>query len=117
MRKLEGKTAIVTGASSGIGAAIAKELAAEGANVILAARTQEKLNDVKTIIDKQGKGKVLAVQADVSSKDEVTNMVEKAVEQFGEVDILVNNAGQMLTGTVQSGKVEEWEHMIDVNIK
>src|SRR5699024_9315726 len=44
-------------------------------------------------------------------------MVEKAVEQFGEVDILVNNAGQMLTGTVQSGKVEEWEHMIDVNIK
>src|SRR5699024_1267165 len=117
MRKLEGKTAIVTGARSGIGAAIAKELAAEGANVILAARTQEKLNDVKTIIDKQGKGKVLAVQADVSRKDEVTNMVEKAVEQFGEVDMLVNNAGQMLTGTVQSGKVEEWEKMIDVNIK
>ncbi|HLR51519.1 MAG TPA: SDR family oxidoreductase [Candidatus Avamphibacillus sp.] len=117
MNNLEGKTAIVTGASSGIGAAIAKELAAEGVNVVLAARTEEKLNDVKKAIEEQGIGKVLAVQADVSSKEEVTNMVAKAVEQFGEVDILVNNAGQMLTGTVQSGKVEEWEHMIDVNIK
>src|SRR5699024_10143246 len=97
--------------------AIAKELAAEGVNVVLAARTEEKLNDVKKAIEEQGIGKVLAVQADVSSKEEVTNMVEKAVEQFGEVDILVNNAGQMLTGTVQSGKVVEWDHMTYVNLK
>src|SRR5690625_4447580 len=68
MSKLADKTAIVTGASSGIGAAIAKELAAEGANVVLVARTLENLNKVKEEIEAQGKGKVQAVQADVDRK-------------------------------------------------
>src|SRR5690625_6956300 len=104
MSQLEGKTAIVTGASSGIGAAIAKGLAAEGANVVLAARTLENLNKVKEDIEGQGRGKVQAVQADVAESENVKRMIETAVAHFGDVDILVNNAGQMLEGTVQIGR-------------
>ncbi|MCF3944197.1 SDR family oxidoreductase [Oceanobacillus alkalisoli] len=119
MNKLQGETAIVTGASAGIGAAIAKELASKGANIVLAARRMDKLNEVKNEITEitNGKVKVIAVQADVSAKNDVNQLVEQAQTELGNVDILVNNAGQMLTATVQSGKVEEWEKMIDVNVK
>ncbi|MEI3598757.1 MULTISPECIES: SDR family oxidoreductase [unclassified Oceanobacillus] len=119
MNKLQGKTAIVTGASAGIGAAIAKELAIEGANIVLAARRMDKLNEVKNEITEitNRKVKVIAVQADVSVKNDVNQLVEQAQTELGNVDILVNNAGQMLSATVQSGQVEEWEKMIDVNVK
>src|SRR5690625_83988 len=117
MKNLKGKTAVVTGASSGIGAAIAKELAKEGANVVLVARTLDKLNEVENDINALKKGKAHSVIADVSNKEDVDAMVSSAKEAFGHIDILVNNAGQMLTGAVRSGKVEEWEKMIDVNIK
>ena len=117
MDKLQGKTAIITGASSGIGAAIAKELASEGANVVLAARRTDKLNEMEQEIGAQGSGKALAVKTDMANKGEVEELVKKATEAFGAVDIFVNNAGQMLSATVRSGKVEEWEQMIDVNIK
>lgn len=117
MNKLQGKTAIITGASSGIGAGIAKELAKEGANVVLAARNLEKLGRIEKEIQKQQKGKVLTVQTDVTNKQNVENLVKKAEEAFHHIDILVNNAGQMLSSPVRSGKVEEWEKMIDVNIK
>jgi len=117
MNHLKGKTAVVTGASSGIGAAIAKELAKEGANVVLVARTLDKLNEVEDNINALKKGSAHSVKADVSNKEDVDAMVSSAKETFGHIDILVNNAGQMLTGAVRSGKVEEWEKMIDVNIK
>lgn len=117
MSLLTEKTAIVTGASSGIGRAIARALASEGANVVLAARTQEKLNETKKLIDNERKGKTLIVQTDISNQNDVKQMVDKAKKQFGVIDILVNNAGQMLTGSVRSGEVAEWEQMIDTNIK
>ncbi|MCJ7843208.1 SDR family oxidoreductase [Lederbergia sp. NSJ-179] len=117
MGNLQGRVAIVTGASSGIGAAIAKELASEGANVVLAARRMDKLKELEKEIDQQGAGKALAVKTDIANKQDVEEMVKQATATFGNVDIFVNNAGQMLTGTVRSGKVEEWEQMIDVNIK
>lgn len=117
MDQLRGKTAIVTGASSGIGAGIAIELAKEGANVVLAARSKEKLIEVEKEIIAQGNGQVLAVQTDVANKQNIETLVKKAEETFHHVDILVNNAGQMLSGSVRSGKVEEWEKMIDVNVK
>ncbi|MFC0302497.1 SDR family oxidoreductase [Virgibacillus soli] len=117
MEKLKGKTAIVTGASSGIGATIAKQLASEGVNVVLAARSMKKLRDIEQEINTQTHGKALAVQTDMASKKQVDDMVQQAVHTFGYIDIFVNNAGQMLTGTVTSGKVEQWEKMIDVNIK
>ncbi|MFJ5770094.1 SDR family oxidoreductase [Psychrobacillus sp. NPDC093180] len=119
MNSLQGKTAIVTGASTGIGATIAKELAKEGANVVLAARRLEKLDDVKSEILKitNNNVKVIAIQADMSVQSDVNQLAEKALAELGNVDILVNNAGQMLTSTIRSGQVEEWEQMIDVNIK
>lgn len=117
MSQLQGKTAIITGASSGIGAGIARELGSEGANVVLVARRKEKLTELQKEIERQGKGKVLALPADVANKQEVEELVRTAEETFQQVDILVNNAGQMLTAPVLSGEVEEWEQMIDVNIK
>lgn len=117
MNQLQGRTAIITGASSGIGAGIARELAKEGANVVLAARTLEKLTEVADEINKLKNGKALAVKTDITNEQDVKNAVKKAKDAFDHVDVLVNNAGQMLTGPVRSGKVDEWDQMIDVNIK
>lgn len=117
MGQLQGKTAIVTGASSGIGLAIAKELAGEGANVVLAARRIEKLQDLENEINQSESAKALAIQTDVTNTEDVRQLIQKAQETFGQVDILVNNAGQMLASTIRSGEVEEWDRMIDVNIK
>ncbi|MGC8230188.1 SDR family oxidoreductase [Pseudobacillus badius] len=117
MNGLQGKAAIITGASSGIGLAIAKELAGEGVNVVLAARRAEKLEELASEINQMGTAKALAVQTDMTNKADVEQLVQKAKAAFEHVDIFVNNAGQMLSATVRSGKVEEWEQMIDVNIK
>lgn len=116
MGELKGKTAIVTGASSGIGAAIAKELAAEGVNVIVAARRAEPLIELSNEIARNG-GVALAAPADMSSREDVEHLAKLAADQYGHVDIFVNNAGQMLSSQVSQGEVEAWEQMIDVNVK
>ncbi|WP_099157857.1 SDR family oxidoreductase [Virgibacillus ndiopensis] len=117
MEKLTGKHAIITGASSGIGAAIAKHLATEGANVVLAARRKGKLDEIVHSINKKGQGKAIAVETNMSDRSAVDVLAEKAVQAFGDVDIYINNAGAVLSGKLQDGKVDEWERMIDVNIK
>lgn len=117
MGNLTGKTAIVTGASSGIGAAIAEYLANEGANVVLAARRGDKLKEVTDRINSKGDGKALAVVTDVANRDDVLALAEKTKETFGAVDIYVNNAGAMLMSFLKDGNVDEWDSMIDVNIK
>ncbi|SIT92632.1 SDR family oxidoreductase [Edaphobacillus lindanitolerans] len=117
MTSLQGKTAIVTGASSGIGKAIAVRLAEEGANVILAARSMDKLAELEEKINGAGGGEAIAVPTDMALRESVEAMAGKAKAAYGAVDLLVNNAGQMLSGTVRSGKTDEWENMIDVNIK
>ncbi|WP_067727740.1 SDR family oxidoreductase [Oceanobacillus damuensis] len=117
MAKFKGKTAIITGASSGIGSSIAQHLAEEGANVVLAARREEKLVEVVNTINKWGKGKAYSIKTDVSNKEDVASMVKKAIDTFGEIDIYVNNAGVVGNGAVRNEKVEEWDQMIDVNIK
>ena len=117
MNKLTGKTAIITGASSGIGAKIAEQFASEGANVVLAARRKEKLIMVAEAINAKGNGQALAVVTDVSNRADVEDMVKQARNAFGVVDIYVNNAGLMLESVVKEGNVEAWESMIDVNIK
>lgn len=114
---ITGKTAIITGASSGIGAKVAEHLASEGANVVLAARRKEKLETVVKDINRAGNGRALAIVTDVSNRLDVEDTVEKAKEAFGEIDIYVNNAGLMLSSVVQEGNVEAWDQMIDVNIK
>ncbi|WP_430786345.1 SDR family oxidoreductase [Virgibacillus flavescens] len=113
MKKLIGKTAVVTGASSGIGAAIAKHLADEGANVVLAARREDKLEEIASTIN----GNVLSVVTDMANKSDVDSLAKRAVEKFGHVNFYINNAGAMLSSRLQDGKTEEWDHMIDVNIK
>ncbi|GGB48861.1 SDR family NAD(P)-dependent oxidoreductase [Virgibacillus dakarensis] len=117
MEKLTGKNAVVTGASSGIGAAIAKHLAREGANVVLAARRQAELDEVAASINEQGYGKALAVVTDVAKRNDIDALIRKALNSFGEIDIYVNNAGAVLNSKLQEGKVDEWDTMIDVNIK
>lgn len=117
MTKLKGKTAIVIGASSGIGAAIGKYLADAGANVVLAARRKEKLDALVQEIHNKGNGKALAITADVTVEADVQRVAIKTKETFGHVDIMVNNAGLMLSSRVTEGETHDWEQMIDVNIK
>lgn len=113
MGNLTGKTAIVTGASSGIGAAVAGHLAGEGANVVLAARRKDKLADVVATIN----GKVLSVVCDMTKKRDVDELARRAVEEFGQIDIYVNNAGAVLGSRIQDGQTDNWDQMIDTNIK
>ena len=111
---LKGKVAIVTGASSGIGEATARELASRGAAVVLAARAVEKLEALQREISASG-GRVLAVETDVSDRDSVEAMVERTVEAFGSLDILINNAGLGLSGRVAELRAEDLRHVFEVN--
>jgi NADP-dependent 3-hydroxy acid dehydrogenase YdfG len=115
MPKLDGKVAVVTGASSGIGEATAEALAAEGATVVVAARREERLADLTKRIE-EGGGKVLAATCDVTDEAQAHGLIRRAEDEFGRVDILVNNAGVMLLSTVGKGLSEEWRRMFDVNV-
>jgi short-subunit dehydrogenase len=111
---LKAKVAIVTGASSGIGEATARELASRGAAVVLAARDKRKLEALQREISASG-GKTLAVETDVSNRDSVEALVGKTVEAFGSLDILVNNAGLGLSGRVAELRAEDLRHVFEVN--
>jgi len=115
MPKLDGKVAVVTGASSGIGEATAEALAARGATVVVAARREERLADLTKRIE-EGGGKVLAATCDVTDEAQAHGLIRRAEDEFGRVDILVNNAGVMLLSTVGKGLSEEWRRMFDVNV-
>jgi NADP-dependent 3-hydroxy acid dehydrogenase YdfG len=115
MPKLDGKVAVVTGASSGIGEATAEALAAEGASVVVAARREERLADLAKRIEENG-GRVLAAACDVADEGQAHGLIRKAEDEFGRVDILVNNASVMLLSTVGKGLSEEWRRMFDVNV-
>lgn len=113
---LQGKTAWITGASSGIGEATARRLAKEGVNLVLTARREEKLAALAAELEaKYGVAVALEV-ADVSDRPVMEVIGEKIAERGG-VDILINNAGTMPISPILSGRVDEWEQMIDVNIK
>src|SRR5699024_10125401 len=110
-------TAIITGASSGIGAAIAEKFAEEGINVVLAARNEEKLSETAKTIQEKGNKNVLPVTTDVSKQEDVEHLCEQAVNQLGEVDIYVNKAGAMWSAAVTEGELMQWEKRIEVDIK
>src|SRR3954467_1540266 len=114
---LNGKTAIITGASSGIGEATAFALAHEGANVVLAARRTDRLEALKEKIESETKSKAIVVKTDVTEKYDLEVLAEKTKEAFGSIDILVNNAGVMLLSHLKNDLVDEWTQMVDVNIK
>ena len=115
MPKLDGKVAVITGASSGIGEATAEALAAEGAAVVVAARREDRLSDLSKRIEDKG-GRVLASACDVTDEGQAHGLIRKAEQEFGRVDILVNNAGVMLLSNVGKGLSEEWRRMFDVNV-
>jgi NADP-dependent 3-hydroxy acid dehydrogenase YdfG len=113
---LKDKVALVTGASSGIGAATARRLAAEGAAVALVARRGDKLEELARTI-RGDSGAALVLQADVTSVQEASAAVERAAAELGRLDILVNNAGVMLLGPALDAPIGEWEQMVDVNVR
>ncbi|HEU5104396.1 MAG TPA: SDR family NAD(P)-dependent oxidoreductase [Solirubrobacterales bacterium] len=112
---LNDTVALVTGASSGIGEATAKALAAEGASVALVARRAERLEQLGGEIADAG-GTALPIEADVSDREQAQAAVSRAAEELGRLDVLVNNAGVMLLGPVTGAPVEEWEQMVNVNL-
>jgi NADP-dependent 3-hydroxy acid dehydrogenase YdfG len=114
-RDLENTVALVTGASSGIGQATARTLAARGAAVALVARRADRLQELAGGIADAG-GTALPVEADVSDREQATAAVAQAVEELGRLDLLVNNAGVMLLGPIADAPVEEWEQMVEVNL-
>jgi len=112
---LEGKVALVTGASSGIGEATALALAGEGAAVALGARRVDRLESLRERIEGDG-GRAAAIEVDVSDEAGARAFVDSAREQLGGIDILVNNAGVMLLGPVTGADTAEWKRMVDVNL-
>ena len=115
--KLEGKKALVTGASRGIGRAIALALAAEGADVVVNyAGSEAAAKAVAAEIEAMGR-KALVLQADISSNESATAMVDAAVKEFGRIDILVNNAGITRDGLLMRMKEEDWDAVLTTNLK
>jgi len=113
---IAGKVVVITGASSGLGEATARHLAALGASVVLGARRMDLLNAIAEDITAAG-GQAAIAQTDVTQAGDVKNLIDKALAVFGKVDVLVNNAGLMAIAPIDALKVEEWERMIDINIK
>jgi Short-chain alcohol dehydrogenase of unknown specificity len=116
MENIKNKVVIITGASSGIGEAAAKLLAQNGAKVILAARREERLQAIVNDI-KQNGGEAHSIKADVVSAEEMRKLAEFTLNEYGRIDVLVNNAGIMPSSRLNELRVEEWDRMIDVNIK
>lgn len=112
----ESRIAVITGAASGIGAAIATRLAADGAAVALLARRADRLEKLAAQIIEAG-GRALAVPADITDQAAVARAAATVQEQLGEVDLLVNNAGLMQMQPFDEAPVSQWQHMVDVNLK
>jgi NADP-dependent 3-hydroxy acid dehydrogenase YdfG len=113
---IKGKVALITGGSTGLGAETARHLAASGARVAVAARRKDKLDEVVDAISKAG-GEARAYQLDVVDKKQVKSVVDTVIGDFGRLDVLINNAGIMPIRPMSEVNTEEWDAMIDVNIK
>jgi len=116
MSGIQGKVVVITGASSGIGEATARHLASKGAKVFLGARRTDRLQAVVADIERGG-GQAGAMTVDVTKRAEVDALIRGALEKFDRVDVLVNNAGLMALAPIEKALVEEWDRMIDINIK
>jgi NADP-dependent 3-hydroxy acid dehydrogenase YdfG len=111
---IDDKVVVITGASSGLGEATARMLAAQGAKVVLGAR---RLDRIQALANELGTDRALALQTDVTDVEQVKRLVDAAVSTFGRVDVIVNNAGLMPHSPLERGKVEDWNRTIDVNLK
>lgn len=113
---IEGKVVVITGASSGLGEATARLLSAQGARVVLGARRVDRIKALAEELS-SGDNKAIAVQTDVTQRDQVKNLVDMAVKAYGRIDVMINNAGLMPQSLLENLKIDEWDQMIDVNIK
>ena len=113
---IEGKVVVITGASSGLGEATARLLSAQGATVVLGARRVERIQALADKLTASG-GKALAIPTDVTDYDQVQRLVDAAVQTYGRIDVMINNAGLMPQSPLERRKIDDWNQMIDVNIK
>jgi NADP-dependent 3-hydroxy acid dehydrogenase YdfG len=113
---IQGKVVVITGASSGLGEATARLLSAQGARLVLGARRGDRLRTLVDELNRKG-GSALALTTDVTQREQVQALVDAAVQQFGRLDVIINNAGLMPQSLLERLKVDEWDRMIDVNIK
>lgn len=113
---IENKVVVITGASSGLGEATARHLAARGASVVLGARRSHRIDALVQELTAAGL-KAKAVTTDVTDAGQVQNLVNTAVREFGRIDVMLNNAGLMPLAPLERLKIDEWDRMIDVNIK
>lgn len=117
MDTIQDKVIMITGASSGIGAACARRLARQGAGLVLAARREERLAGLAAELDNETGGRVLWAATDVTRVEQLQALATAARARFGHIDVLVNNAGIMPVSLLEQGCVDDWDRMIDVNIK
>ncbi len=113
---IEDKVVVITGASSGLGEATARHLAERGATVVIGARRVDRIKALAAELIATG-SEVVAVETDVTDRDQVKTLVDTAVERFGRIDVLLNNAGIMPLAPLERLKIDEWDRMIDVNVK
>ena len=113
---LKDKVVLITGASSGIGYSTAKLLSKGGANIVAGARRTEKLDELKKEVENEN-GRITTTSLDVTRKEDCKSFAELALKEYGRIDVLVNNAGLMPLSFVKNLKLDEWDRMIDVNIK
>ena len=113
---IEGKVVVITGASSGLGEATARHLSAQGASIVLGARRADRIQSLADDLTASG-GKALALTTDVTHCDQVKRLVDAAVQAYGRIDVMINNAGLMPQSPLERLRIDEWEQMIDVNIK
>lgn len=113
---IENKVIVITGASSGLGESAARYLAERGASVVLGARRSDRIDALAQELTSAGR-KALAVATDVTDREQVRNLVDAAVKTFGRIDVMLNNAGLMPLAPMERLKVDEWDRMIDVNLK
>lgn len=116
MENIRNKVVVITGGSSGMGEATARYLAANGAKVVIAARRAERITALAAEITAAG-GTAIAVTTDVTKRDDVKKLVDQAVETYGRIDVLINNAGVMPLSPIEQLKIDEWDQMIDVNLR
>jgi NADP-dependent 3-hydroxy acid dehydrogenase YdfG len=115
-QNIEGKIVVITGASSGLGAAAARLLSEQGAAVVLGARRADRIQALADELNRNG-GKALAIATDVTRREQVQALVDGAVQAFGRIDVLINNAGLMPSSLLERRRVEDWDRMVDVNLK
>lgn len=116
MQNISDKVVVITGASSGLGEAAARHLSAQGATVVLGARRTDRIEALANELTAKN-GKALAIATDVTDLSQVKNLVDTAVKTYGRIDVMLNNAGLMPHSMLEKGKVEDWDRMIDVNVK